>query len=189
MISRSGRLGLWVGRDPGGTTGEHALFSATCPVGVTVVISPKGHATFGAKCKHSGLHHCTTSKAGMHLSIHRRHADELGEAPARDGLDDYRKRRPVVEHSIAWLVARGNRRVRFRGVEKNQLGLSLRQAALNFRRIVNLGLDNNGKWLPRTHVVPSAQIRVVKKGPHLGHSFNPLPCWRFGFGHIQDFLS
>ena len=41
---------------------------------------------------------------------------------------------------------RGNRRVRFRGVEENQFGLSLRQAAINLRRMVNLGLDNDGNW-------------------------------------------
>jgi hypothetical protein len=56
----------------------------------------------------------------------------------------------MVERSIAWLVAKGNRRVRFRGVEKNQLGLSLRLAALNLRRMVNLGLDHDGEWLLRT---------------------------------------
>jgi hypothetical protein len=56
----------------------------------------------------------------------------------------------MVERSIAWLVAKGNRRVRFRGVEKNQIGLSLRLAAINLRRMVNLGLDNDGEWLLRT---------------------------------------
>ena len=56
----------------------------------------------------------------------------------------------MVERSIAWLVANGNRRVRFRGVEKNQLGLSLRIAAINLRRLVNLGLDHDGEWLLRT---------------------------------------
>ena len=30
----------------------------------------------------------------------------------------------MVERSIAWLVADGNRRVRYRGVVRNQLGLS-----------------------------------------------------------------
>ena len=54
--------------------------------------------------------------------------------------------RPMVERSIAWLVANGNRRVRFRGVERNQLGLSLRIAAINLRRMVNLGLDHDGGW-------------------------------------------
>jgi len=46
----------------------------------------------------------------------------------------------MVERSIAWLVAGGHRRVRFRGVERNQLGLSLRVAAINLRRLLALGL-------------------------------------------------
>jgi hypothetical protein len=52
----------------------------------------------------------------------------------------------MVERSIAWLVADNNRRVRFRGVERNQLGLSLRIAAINLRRMVNLGLEHDGAW-------------------------------------------
>ena len=35
-------------------------------------------------------------------------------------------------------------RVRYRGVERNQLGLSLRIAAINLRRVVNLGLTRDG---------------------------------------------
>jgi hypothetical protein len=34
----------------------------------------------------------------------------------------------------------------FRGVEPNQLGISLRVAALNLRRLVNLSLVNDGSW-------------------------------------------
>ena len=44
------------------------------------------------------------------------------------------------------VVADNHRRVRFRGVEKNHLGLSLRVAAINLRRLVNLGLDHDGGW-------------------------------------------
>jgi hypothetical protein len=50
----------------------------------------------------------------------------------------------MVERSIAWLVARGHRRVRYRGVQRNQLGLSLRIAAINLRRLVNLGVTRDG---------------------------------------------
>ncbi len=46
----------------------------------------------------------------------------------------------MVERTIAWLVANGHRRVRYRGVERNQLGLSHRAAAINLRRLLNLGL-------------------------------------------------
>ena len=52
----------------------------------------------------------------------------------------------MVERTIAWLVADNRRRVRFRGVEKNELGLSLRIAAINLRRLVNLGLTHDGGW-------------------------------------------
>ena len=65
---------------------------------------------------------------------------------AGEFAEDYRRWRPMVERSIAWLVANNHRRVRFRGVERNQLGLSLRIAAINLRRLVNLGLDHDGEW-------------------------------------------
>jgi len=52
----------------------------------------------------------------------------------------------MVERSIAWLIADKHRRVRFRGVEKNQLGLSLRVATINLRRLINLGLAHDGNW-------------------------------------------
>ena len=53
---------------------------------------------------------------------------------------------PMVERSIAWVVTHGKRRVSFRGVERNQLGLSHRVAALNLRRLVNLGLIHDRGW-------------------------------------------
>jgi hypothetical protein len=37
--------------------------------------------------------------------------------------------------------------LRYRGVSRNQLGLSLWVAALNLRRLVNLGLDHDGRWV------------------------------------------
>ena len=67
-----------------------------------------------------------------------------GEVLPLEPVEEYRRWRPMVERSIAWLVADNHRRVRYRGVPKNQLGLSLRIAALNLRRLVNLGLDHNG---------------------------------------------
>ena len=64
-----------------------------------------------------------------------------------DFVASYRRWRPMVERSIAWLVADNYRRVRFRGVRRNQFGLSLRVAALNLRRLVNLGLDHDRTWV------------------------------------------
>jgi IS5 family transposase len=51
----------------------------------------------------------------------------------------------MVGRSIAWLT-RGNRRVRYGGVAKNDRWLHHRAAALNLRRLLNLGLicDHNG---------------------------------------------
>ena len=54
----------------------------------------------------------------------------------------YRRWRPMVERSIAWLVAGGHRRVRYRGLTRNQLGLSLRVTAINLRRLITMGLDH-----------------------------------------------
>ena len=51
----------------------------------------------------------------------------------------------MVERTIAWLV-HGNRKLRYRGVTKNNLWLHHRAAAINLRRLLALGLDlgNNG---------------------------------------------
>jgi IS5 family transposase len=131
---------------------DHDARSATCPNGHTVSITTKGAATFGVRCRGCPLRErCTTAKDGRVLKI-REHDAELVEARRawRDGhfAADYRQWRPMVERSIAWLVTRGHRRVRYRGVERNQLGLSHRVAAINLRRLINLGLTRNGPtWI------------------------------------------
>ena len=78
------------------------------------------------------------------MNLHR-HEAELAAA-RRQATDPafqaaYRRWRPMVEPSIAWLVANGHRRVRYRGLARNQLGLSVRVAAINLRRLVTMGLD------------------------------------------------
>lgn len=131
---------------------DHTARIATCPAGHTVPIAAKGTATFGARCRGCPLRErCTTSKTGRVLKIGT-HDAELVEARRawRDGdfAADYRRWRPMVERAIAWLVARGHRRVRYRGVERNQLGLAHRAAAINLRRLVNLGLTRDGPtWI------------------------------------------
>lgn len=129
---------------------DHAARTVTCPEGVTVTIHRSGHATFGVRCRDCpSRHRCTTALKGKTISISEH--DELLAAARADWaagihLNDYRQHRPMVERTIAWLVADGHRRVRFRGVERNRLGLSIRAAAINLRRLVNLGLhhDNTG---------------------------------------------
>jgi len=133
---------------------DHRGGVVTCPAGHTVAITPAGNAVFEWRCRGCQLRdRCTTAKAGRTLALHH-HDDELTEARRawRDGdFDaDYRRWRPMVERSLAWLVARGHRRVRYRGVQRNQLGLSLRVAAINLRRLVNLGLEHNGTWMLAT---------------------------------------
>lgn len=61
--------------------------------------------------------------------------------------EPYQRHRPMVERSIAWLVAGRNRKVRYRGVRKNNAWLHNRSAALNLRRLLNLGLiRHDGAW-------------------------------------------
>ncbi len=52
----------------------------------------------------------------------------------------------MVERSIAWIVAKGQRRVRYRGVQANRLGLSTRAAVINLRRLLSLGLHYDNGW-------------------------------------------
>lgn len=125
---------------------DHTARTATCPGGITVAITTSGAATFGAKCRGCPLRsRCTSAAAGRSLTI-KPHDAELVAARVAwangDFAHDYRRHRPMVERSIAWLVARGNRRVRYRGLERNQHGLTTRIAAINLRRLVNLGLDH-----------------------------------------------
>jgi IS5 family transposase len=146
-------LGLAV---PGGFTRDDFIVdwearTATCPAGQSVRITAKRSAVFGVRCQECPLRErCTTSKKGRTLHIHR-HDDELVESRRawREGdfAEDYRRWRPMVERAIAWMVADNHRRVRYRGVERNQLGLSHRIAAINLRRLVNLGLDHDGTWI------------------------------------------
>jgi len=129
---------------------DYSAGTVTCPAGHTVRITQRRAAVFGARCQRCPLRHrCTTAKRGKKLRLHL-HDDELVEARrawrAGEFADDYRRFRPMVERSIAWVVAKGNRRVRYRGVARNQLGLSHRVAAVNLRRLVNLGLHNEGTW-------------------------------------------
>ena len=130
---------------------DHTNRTATCPGGHTVPIAPKGGASFGPRCRECPLRQrCTTAKTGRTLHIGDHDAELVAARQAwrhGDFADDYRRWRPMVERSIAWLVAHGHRRVRYRGITRNQAGLHLRVAAINLRRLVNLGLDHHtGTW-------------------------------------------
>jgi IS5 family transposase len=144
-LRRNPRLGVdQFNRDD--FTVDHTAATVSCPGGHTVVIAAKGGATFGAKCRGCPLRsRCTSAADGRTLHIHSHDAELVAARRAwtnRDFADDYRQHRPMVERSIAWLVAKGNRRVHYRGIERNQHGLATRVAAINLRRLVTLGLDH-----------------------------------------------
>ncbi|MGQ0802837.1 MAG: IS1182 family transposase [Actinomycetota bacterium] len=130
---------------------DHDAGTVTCPGEHTVAITAKGNAVFGGRCRDCPLQaRCTNAADGRTLKL-TEHDHELVEARRawRDGdfAEDYRRLRPMVERSLAWLVFGRHRRVRYRGVARNQLGLSLRVAAVNLRRLVNLGLARDGpRW-------------------------------------------
>jgi len=130
---------------------------ATCPAGHTAALG-RPHADgsrlaqFKALCRGCPLRQrCTTSKTGRVLRVHPQYA--LLAAARRAAADpawqaEYRRWRPPVERAIAWLVADGNRRVRYRGIAKNNAWLHHRATALNLRRLINLGLTrtHDGTW-------------------------------------------
>lgn len=124
---------------------EHA--TVTCPAGHRVGITSASHARFGTHCTDCPLRpRCTTAKGGMHVRLHR-HERQLQQARRRahdpDYMQTYRTMRPMVERTIAWFTARGHRKVRFRGTERNQFWVHTRSAAINLRRLVHLGLHRH----------------------------------------------
>jgi transposase len=125
--------------------------TVTCPNGLSRHITAKRKVIFGAACQRCPLRaRCTTSPRGRNLDLHPhdallRAARRQSETPEFQTV--YRQHRPMVERSIAWLT-RGNRKLRYHGVIKNDHWLHHRAAALNLRRLLNLGLtsDHNG-WV------------------------------------------
>ena len=120
--------------------------TVSCPAGYQTKITASGQASFARWCQRCPLRqHCTSAKDGRTIQVHP-HEDELRaarrHAMTHSFADSYRRWRPMVERSIAWLVADGHRRVRYRGLARNQLGLSLRLAAINLRRLITMGLDH-----------------------------------------------
>ena len=124
--------------------------TGTCPAGVTRPISRTRIVTFGVACRGCSLRQrCTTATDGRSLNLHPQQAllrAHRARATDPEFQADYRRHRPMVERSLAW-VTRGNRRVPYRGVIKNDAWLHLRVAAINLRRLLNLGLTGTpGHW-------------------------------------------
>jgi IS5 family transposase len=125
---------------------DYQAGTVTCPNGEIVSITAAGNAKFARRCQNCPVRsRCTTSEAGRSFKVGV-HDQLLAAARAQwqagKNIDDYRRHRPMVERSIAWIVANGNRRVRYRGVDPNRLALSIRAAAINLRRLINLGLNH-----------------------------------------------
>jgi IS5 family transposase len=131
--------------------------TVTCPAGHAITLGRpqaggRRQAQFKALCRGCPLRQrCTTSKTGRIVSVHPQHAllaDARRDATDPAWKDEYRQWRPPVERAIAWLVARGSRRVPYRGITSNDLWLRNRAAALNLRRLVNIGLTRttSGTW-------------------------------------------
>ena len=130
---------------------DHDARSVTCPAGHRVALTARDSAVFGQRCRDCALRaRCTTAQSGKTLTITPYDRERVESRRAwREGdfILDYQKHRPMVERSIAWVVKDHYRRVRFRGVERNQLGLSMRIAAINLRRLINLGLTCDQTWI------------------------------------------
>lgn len=140
---------------PGGFTTDdftidHDAGTVTCLAGHTVAIRPSRGAAFERHCRTCPLApRCTTAKRGRKLTIHPherllRAARQQAREPAWQ--TEYRQHRPMVERSIAWLT-HGARKLRYRGITKNDHWLHHRIAALNLRRLITLGLTHHtGTW-------------------------------------------
>jgi Transposase DDE domain len=126
--------------------------TAGCPAGYLTTITASGQASFARWCQRCPLRErCGTARRGRTIRIHP-HKEELRaarrRATTRSFQHRYRRWRPMVERSLAWLVADGRRRVPCRGIERNDLWWSVRVAAVNLRRLLVLGLARqDGAWV------------------------------------------
>ena len=101
--------------------------TVTCPAGYQTSITASGQqASFGRRCQRCPLRQrCTTATGGRMIHVHP-HDDELRaarrHATTRAFADSDRRWRPMVERSIAWLVADGCRRVPYYGSSATTCG-------------------------------------------------------------------
>jgi hypothetical protein len=133
-------------------TVDHDTMQVTCPAGNTASFTAKTRtAKFGTTCAACPFRDlCTTAAAGrsvtvnIHDKILRAHRARWISDPQMRA--DYKKHRPMVERSIAWLT-RGARKLRYRGVTKNDAWLKLRVSGINMRQLCATGLTRTaGGW-------------------------------------------
>lgn len=124
--------------------------TVACPEEITVSITTSGSARFGKHCETCPVRSkCTTARNGRTIKVHAHHrllAAARIFAETEDFDDTYRRLRPLIERTIAWLVRDNHRRLRYRGIERNQLGWSNRCAAINLKRLLALGLEYDNGW-------------------------------------------
>jgi Transposase DDE domain len=126
--------------------------TVTCPAGITVGLNKHDRARFGANCHNCPLRFmCTKARKGRVIVVHPQHrllAAARRQATTDAFADEYRRYRPMVERTLAWLTRGTNRKLRYRGIERNRLGWSHRCAAVNLARLITLGLTATpqGGW-------------------------------------------
>ena len=130
---------------------DHEGRSVTCPAGHLARLSARGVARFAPHCSSCPHKARCTKAAARSFSVSEHDHELVGARTAWAGEDlraTYRQHRPMAERSISWLVAKGNRRLRYRGVERNEAWAHRRVAALNLRKLVVLGLTRrDGAWV------------------------------------------
>ena len=129
---------------------DHDARTVTCPAGHVARLGRRGVARFVPHCSTCPLRWRCTKAAARSFAVSE-HDAQLVAARAAWADDElratYRAHRPMAERSISWLVAKGNRRLRYLGVERNEAWAHRRAAALNLRRLVVLGLTRReGAW-------------------------------------------
>lgn len=126
---------------------DHEASTVTCPAGHTVRLTRRLNAVFGSLCSGCPLRStCTTARDGRTLKVNPYDPElRAARAAAADPafIERYRRWRPMVERSLAWLVVGNNRRLRYRGVARNHQWLTHRAAAVNLRRLITLGLHRS----------------------------------------------
>lgn len=128
---------------------DHDTKTVTCPAGHAKRLNAGGVARFSPHCRSCPLRARCTRADARSFTVSQHDAELVfARTKWRDGevVATYRRHRPMAERSIAWLVQKGNRRLRYRGIEKNDAWLQLRVATLNLRRLLALGLVHDGDW-------------------------------------------
>jgi len=128
---------------------DHTARTVTCPAGHVARLSLSGIAKFAPHCATCPQKSRCTKARARSFTVGPNDAELVAARAAwRDPevTAIYRQHRPMAERSISWLVAKGNRRLRYRGTERNEAWLTVRVAALNLRRMLVLGLTFDDGW-------------------------------------------